>query len=96
MKLLYHYGCSVLGAILIVAGLYSVLWGKYKEHAEKKQEEEIPEAIKAGQENGMSMIDDIETNDIEMQKAEAKKLSSLAISIPIPEPPMKANQDSKA
>lgn len=91
-------GCSVLGAILIVAGLYSVLWGKYRENLEKKQEEEIPEAIKGAQGNGneMSMIDDIETNDIEMQKAEAKKLSSVAISTPIPEPPMKKNQDPKA
>lgn len=92
------YGCSVLGAILIVAGLYSVLWGKYRENLEKKQEEEIPEAIKGAQGNGneMSMIDDIETNDIEMQKAEAKKLSSVAISTPIPETPMKENPDPKA
>ncbi|KAL6328061.1 hypothetical protein AAG906_033331 [Vitis piasezkii] len=89
---------GVLGAILIVAGLYSVLWGKYKENLEKKQEEEIPEAIKGaqGNGNGLSIIDDIQTNDIEMQKAEAKKLSSVAISMPIPEPPMKANQDPKA
>lgn len=83
---------------MIVAGLYSVLWGKYKENLEKKQEEEIPEAIKGaqGNGNGLSIIDDIQTNDIEMQKAEAKKLSSVAISMPIPEPPMKADQDPKA
>lgn len=31
--------CSILGGILIVAGLYSVLWGKYKEHKEREAAE---------------------------------------------------------
>ena len=37
--------CSVLGAVLIVIGLYSVLWGKYKEYKEK-EEEAIQEIVK--------------------------------------------------
>ena len=36
---------SVLGAVLIVMGLYSVLWGKYKEYKEK-EEETIQELVK--------------------------------------------------
>ncbi|KAL8162932.1 hypothetical protein V2J09_014421 [Rumex salicifolius] len=42
------YFGGVLGAILIVIGLYAVLWGKHKENKEKELEleEEIPEAIK--------------------------------------------------
>lgn len=32
--------CSVLGSILIVGGLYLVLWGKAKEEADVPQDEE--------------------------------------------------------
>ncbi|XP_004249118.1 WAT1-related protein At5g07050 [Solanum lycopersicum] len=46
---------GVLGAVLIVAGLYSVLWGKYKEY----QEKEIEGPLKG-----------VMTNDIEMQTSE--------------------------
>ncbi|KAL3357739.1 hypothetical protein AABB24_018109 [Solanum stoloniferum] len=46
---------GVLGAVLIVAGLYSVLWGKYKEY----QEKEIEGPLKG-----------VVTNDIEMQTSE--------------------------
>ncbi|KAI3926964.1 hypothetical protein MKX01_032879 [Papaver californicum] len=42
---------GILGAVLIVAGLYSVLWGKYKEFKEK--ENELPEAIKDVRENAL-------------------------------------------
>ncbi|KAF8398187.1 hypothetical protein HHK36_017113 [Tetracentron sinense] len=81
---------GVLGAILIVAGLYSVLWGKYKEYKEKQANEMIPEAVKGVEENnrtGMGMMD--EANDIEMQKAEANN-SLVTVAVPIHEPPMKA------
>lgn len=64
-------GFRVLGAVLIVMGLYAVLWGKYKEYKEKKAET-IPEAIKeCGETNGhtpTNMVADSEPNDIEMQK----------------------------
>ena len=36
--------CSVLGAVLIVIGLYSVLWGLYKEYKEK-EERAIQESV---------------------------------------------------
>ncbi|WCJ28720.1 nodulin MtN21 /EamA-like transporter family protein [Euphorbia peplus] len=48
---------GVLGAVLIVAGLYAVLWGKHKEDQDKEAKEEtIPQ---------LAMNE--ETNDIEMQ-----------------------------
>ncbi|XVF24524.1 hypothetical protein REPUB_Repub13aG0135600 [Reevesia pubescens] len=86
---------GVIGSILIVIGLYSVLWGKHKENKEKEvQEEEIPEPIKAIQANGNTIlvIGDIEANEVlELQKADAKnKLSAAAIAMP--ESPIKANQ----
>ncbi|OVA11791.1 Drug/metabolite transporter [Macleaya cordata] len=79
---------SVLGGILIVAGLYSVLWGKYKEYQEKKLAETITEAIKGinGATGTVTIIEDIEAandDDVEMQKAEAnKQLPLVTISIP--------------
>ncbi|KAG2668971.1 hypothetical protein I3843_14G012500 [Carya illinoinensis] len=63
---------GVLGSILIVMGLYSVLWGKHKESMENKAalEEEIPDAIKVAQVSGkaVSIIGDIEANEIQMAK----------------------------
>jgi len=48
---------AVLGAVLIVIGLYSVLWGKHKETQEKEEEEamELPVASKT---NGGMIYDD--------------------------------------
>lgn len=85
------FGCSVIGSVLIVIGLYSVLWGKHKEKKEELVVDEIPDPVKGVQANGngnghsASMIEDIEANEVELQKAEAnnKKLnSSVAISMP--------------
>jgi hypothetical protein len=77
--------------VLIVAGLYSVLWGKHKEGLENK-DDEIPEAIKDSHVNGTSVVlalnGDIEANEV--KKAEANKLSSVAICMPFTELPMKA------
>ncbi|KAG6511608.1 hypothetical protein ZIOFF_029681 [Zingiber officinale] len=58
---------GVIGAVLIVAGLYSVLWGKHKEDKEKKQMEamEIPMAMKEAQ--GVMEPDDV------VEKATAKE-----------------------
>lgn len=81
---------GLLGSILIVFGLYSVLWGKHKESLENKAEE-IAEAVKGGQVNGNAdlMEEDIEANGIELGKAEANnKLTSSM--------PMKASQVTKA
>lgn len=43
----------VIGSVIIVVGLYSVLWGKYKEGQEENEKiiEEIPEAIKENNNN---------------------------------------------
>lgn len=93
---------GVLGALLIVIGLYSVLWGKHKEGIENKLEEEIPEAIKGPQVNGFSVIEEIEAiNGTELKRAEQiinDKLiiTSVAINMPIQEPSMSTNSMYKA
>ncbi|XP_008810183.2 WAT1-related protein At5g07050-like [Phoenix dactylifera] len=95
------YMGGVLGAVLIVAGLYSVLWGKYKENKEKKEQEamELPMAIKGNEGNGQVM-DIMEVDEVELEKAKAnnKMISTLdqkviAVSVPIPESPMKTNEE---
>ncbi|XP_028759141.1 WAT1-related protein At5g07050-like [Neltuma alba] len=70
---------EVIGAVLIVVGLYSVLWGKYKE---KEEAETISEAIKGCSENGrMAQVkEDIEANPVETQKVEGPVV--IAISVP--------------
>ncbi|KAL6997805.1 hypothetical protein U1Q18_007930 [Sarracenia purpurea var. burkii] len=74
------YVGGVLGAVLIVAGLYSVLWGKYKEYKEKEADSIILEPVKwnGGSKQMVTMIEDSEANDIEMQKAKANKSSASA------------------
>lgn len=84
---------GVLGAVLIVMGLYAVLWGKYKEYKEKAIIEAIPEPVKFGGENGRmaTVMEDIEANGIEMEKSwQANKETApvIAIGVPIPQPPM--------
>ncbi|KAG1370997.1 WAT1-related protein [Cocos nucifera] len=86
------YMGGVLGAVLIVFGLYSVLWGKYRENKEKKEQEamELPMAIKRTE------MDIMEVDKVKVEKAKAnnKMISTLdqkviAVSVPIPESPMK-------
>ncbi|GER37987.1 nodulin MtN21 /EamA-like transporter family protein [Striga asiatica] len=55
------YVGGVLGAVLIVIGLYSVLWGKYKEYKENEAEE-IPEPVKGDINKNAIIIEDIEAN----------------------------------
>lgn len=85
---------GVLGAIVIVAGLYSVLWGKYREYKEKDATAAIPgpDPLKCIDGNA-HMIEDIEANDIEAEKAKANKLSFLdrSVTARIPETPIKCN-----
>ncbi|KAK4835534.1 hypothetical protein QYF36_011080 [Acer negundo] len=83
---------GILGSVLIVIGLYSVLWGKHKE---KKDEDidDIPDPIKGNQVNGniISVIEDIEANEVDLQKAEA---NNKKLSISVPEmPPMRVHQE---
>lgn len=49
---------SAVGAALIVAGLYLVLWGKYKEYQEKEAELDIiiPQALNGGDHNISTII----------------------------------------
>ncbi|KAJ0475420.1 putative EamA domain-containing protein [Helianthus annuus] len=88
------YMGGVMGAILIVIGLYAVLWGKYKEHKEKELAEEILDPVKAnsGNNNNMNMMitDSVEVNDLEMQRNEMFKSSvpTIAINAAMPTPPM--------
>lgn len=85
---------------MIVMGLYSVLWGKYKEYKENEAEA-ILEPVKGNTTgNNVMMIGDIEANDIEMimQKNEANRAAmapAFAISAPIPAPPMIAMETPK-
>ncbi|XP_073047078.1 WAT1-related protein At5g07050-like [Primulina eburnea] len=76
---------GVLGAVLIVIGLYAVLWGKCKE----KREGEIlePEKGATGNNQNVTEMDDIEANFVELEKNGVKKLFVLAVSAPMPQPP---------
>lgn len=88
--------CRIIGAILIVMGLYSVLWGKYKESKEA-EEEAIIEAVKDVK-NQMKMggHEDLEANDIEMQKnKELAMAPKLAFNASVPTPPMLAVETRK-
>ncbi|KAJ8760008.1 hypothetical protein K2173_010864 [Erythroxylum novogranatense] len=90
---------GVLGAVLIVVGLYSVLWGKYKENKEKEAET-IPEPIKCNGENcrALPTIQESEANDIEMQRNQENSVSipTIAITVPISQPSMIAKEAPKA
>ncbi|XP_021744548.1 WAT1-related protein At5g07050-like [Chenopodium quinoa] len=88
------YVGGVIGAVLIVMGLYSVLWGKYKEYKEQETEE-IPEAIKGcnnfhSNEIG-TIVEDHELDDVESQRnVEASRVPNVVVSSPMPQPPMLA------
>ena len=81
-----------MGAILIVVGLYSVLWGKYKEFKEKELNDEIPDPVKVisgnnNSNNNMMIINGVD--DIEMQKNETPKaVPAIAVSGPMLTSPM--------
>lgn len=87
---------SVLGALLIVAGLYAVLWGKHKEQKEKEAGI-IPGTIKENGENGdtTGMIQDIEANNCtEKQRNRSNNVTvpSVAITVPTSQAPMVARE----
>lgn len=80
--------------MLIVIGLYAVLWGKYKEYKEKEAEEILESVKDVNANKTMMMIRDIEANNGDvMHKKENKTrlpLTTLAFSAPISTPPMLA------
>lgn len=75
---------GVVGSILIVIGLYSVLWGKHKEQTESKVEDDIPLPIKGG--NAVTVIEATdnftETKYDQRGEDNNNMMSSVAISIP--------------
>ncbi|KAL0453249.1 UNVERIFIED_CONTAM: WAT1-related protein [Sesamum latifolium] len=79
---------GVLGAVLIVIGLYSVLWGKYKEYKEKEAEELILEPVKGGSVSSQTMTtsEDLEANIVETQSR--MSVPAVAVTAPMPQPPM--------
>ncbi|PWA85374.1 eamA domain, WAT1-related protein [Artemisia annua] len=93
------YMGGVMGAILIVMGLYSVLWGKYKEYKEKELAEILdpvkPTSGNNKNDNITMVIDGAE--DVEMQRNEAYRPSVpiIAISSSMPTPPMIAVEAPK-
>jgi drug/metabolite transporter (DMT)-like permease len=83
----------VIGSVLIVVGLYSVLWGKHRERLEIKIEEEndeeeleIPEAVK----RDSTIIIEIEKS--ELANSNPKKFTAIAISMS----PQQIDHDQKA
>ncbi|XP_061364367.1 WAT1-related protein At5g07050-like [Gastrolobium bilobum] len=77
---------GVIGAVLIIIGLYSVLWGKHKERKENKVADDIPLPLK-----GEPVI-----NATDHFTEANNKVSSVVLSMPIQEDPMKHNQETKA
>jgi hypothetical protein len=62
----------IIGSVLIVAGLYSVLWGKHKESLEKEANSmEIPVAIKATDGGNGRILEIVELDDVQLEKAQA-------------------------
>ena len=74
--------------MLIVAGLYSVLWGKHKENLKKLEAEamEIPVAIKGADGNGRTVMDMVELDEVQLEKAQANaKRAAVAVTVPAEE-----------
>ncbi|KAL2895804.1 hypothetical protein RDABS01_000802 [Bienertia sinuspersici] len=93
------YVGGILGAILIVMGLYAVLWGKYKEYKEQEAQE-IPEVIKGANNNFNNQMgtisENFETDDVESQKnVEATRVANMVVATPMPQPPMIAMEAPK-
>lgn len=90
---------GVIGAVVIVLGLYSVLWGKHKENQEQQAKESIPEPMKGDPANNLPVgsLEDIEANVMQIHKLEMTQYSLpvVAVSAPMPQPPMVAVQAPK-
>ncbi|XP_072954389.1 WAT1-related protein At5g07050-like [Typha angustifolia] len=79
---------GVLGAVLIVVGLYSVLWGKYKEYKEKSDTEATSLPLKANGASGQG-IAVTEMNGVELEGKKPNGINSTS-HVSIPEVNMKA------
>ncbi|KAJ6807879.1 WAT1-related protein-like [Iris pallida] len=92
---------GILGGVLIVAGLYSVLWGKYKENKERKEMEAMALPVKSSCINGASgaggkFIDMIEVDEVELEKAKASMHHDAAAAVGVPVAAEKASEGTKA
>ncbi|KAL0923128.1 hypothetical protein M5K25_007174 [Dendrobium thyrsiflorum] len=102
------YMGGVLGSVLIVGGLYSVLWGKYRESKENKEKESmtLPLEVVKGVIEGNAKILELEVDEVEIEKAKAnnkKMISSssinsvvVAVVEPVPDVLMKVKQELKS
>ncbi|KAM0947891.1 putative EamA domain-containing protein [Dioscorea sansibarensis] len=73
---------GLLGGVLIVGGLYSVLWGKHKENKEKEVEAmELPVALKGVEGNTGKIIEckEMQQHEVEVEK---KKNGVVIVSVP--------------
>ncbi|CAA7026883.1 unnamed protein product [Microthlaspi erraticum] len=80
---------GVIGAVLIVIGLYAVLWGKQKENQVTSCEILVPTK---NIDMSSKVTEDVEANNgIQVKKSEGDntRLSTIVISVPISETPLK-------
>lgn len=74
-----------------------MLWGKHKEKKEEFLAEQILDPVKGEQVNGnghsASMIEDIEANQVELQKTEANNNKKVDSSVSICMPAAKVHQE---
>jgi hypothetical protein len=83
----------IIGSVLIVAGLYSVLWGKHKESLEKEAKAmEIPMAIKAIDGNGRIM-EIVEVDEVQLEKAQANAMAA-SVTVPVEGARMRGNDEA--
>lgn len=75
----------VIGAVLIVIGLYAVLWGKQKENQVTICDEQ------SKIESNSKVTKDVEANGTEMKISEGdiSMLSTIVISVPLSETPLR-------
>ncbi|CAL5381494.1 unnamed protein product [Camellia sinensis] len=76
---------GIVGSMLIIAGLYSVLWGKYKEQEEEEEENAIPTQAITGTTANDAHPSVLRSSDstVELQNQEGRNLPSVAITLPI-------------
>ncbi|URE10154.1 auxin-induced protein [Musa troglodytarum] len=92
---------GVIGAVLIVVGLYSVLWGKHKENREKAMEANIPVSIKGTLGDGQVM-EIIELDEVDLKKAkssikviDAADVAIIPVNASVPANHMKVNKEER-
>ncbi|XP_066363174.1 WAT1-related protein At5g07050-like [Miscanthus floridulus] len=87
---------GIIGSVLIVAGLYSVLWGKHKDNLEKEAQAamEIPVAIKAVDGNGRIM-DIVELDEVQLEKAQANANANANAAVAVTVPAEEARMQGK-